>query len=233
MNKKTIIISVIIIVLILAAAVFLGRYYFSWQQAREICFGLNQQKFEAACDSLKNIESEADKCVKNNDFNCIDLLNYKFFYYLLVKKETSQTTNKICQEVFLSAKNDAPTPIFQNQETFCADFSKTLIERNEQNCTTLFGDEFSQNYCRFLLTADKQYCLGDQEKCANRAILFQSFLDGEFDTCDQITDFNTRAACVFFQNFVQNENFSCKGALGNKDDFLGGELGKTLCQGLN
>lgn len=232
MSKKAKIIISILILFLLGAIVFLGGYYFSWQEARSDCFTFHEKKFEEACDSLKNIESKASQCMESGDVNCIDLLNYKLFYYLLARGEKNETTDKICREVFALPKNDVSQSQLKNAETFCDDFSETLQKRDLQSCDLLFGDDLSRNYCRFLLTADRQYCSGDQQKCADRAILFDSFLNKDFSRCNEITDFNTRVACQFFNNFKADEDFSCQGSFVSEGEFFKGELFKTLCKDL-
>lgn len=233
MSKKTKIIIVVSLGLALVLAGILGGYSFSWRQERIKCYNLIQERSKDACESLRTLEDNAKSCLANNDLNCIDLLNYKLFFNLLVKKEKNEVTEKICQQIFLTPKGDVPASVFKNPATFCDDFSQTLIDRNSQNCDALFEDEFSRNYCRFMITADRQYCQGDSRKCYDREILFRSFLDDKFDSCDNILDVNVKTACVFFRESKDKDLFSCNGIYSNLDDFLKNGLDKTYCKNLN
>lgn len=226
MTKKTFVISILVIIL---AGVILGSFYFFWWQKKKDCFWKTNVEAQRACEDLRTLEDKGTQCVAENDLNCLDLLNYKFFYYLLARKEKNDITDKICREVLLAPKNDIPPLNIVNQDSFCADVSRALLERNEQSCDLLFNDDYGKKTCKFFITGDLQYC-GDSRKCQDRAILIKAFLNRDFSTCDQIEEFNARTACVFFQRFEENEVFTCDSIYTSKEEFFGRGLDKIYCR---
>lgn len=215
--------------LVILAGIILGSVYFFWWQKKKDCFWSTNMQAQKNCENLRTLENQGAKCVADGDLSCIDLLNYKFFFYLLVKKEKNDITNKICQEVLLASKKDTPTIDFANQATFCADTSQAFLDRDPKKCDNLFKDDYSKKTCKFFITGDLQYC-GDSLKCKSRSALIGAFLKNDFSVCDQIEDLNSRTACVFFKRLEQNPTFTCDSIYGNQSDFFKQGLDKIYCR---